>query len=660
MIVKNESAVLQRCFESVRGLIDTWVIGDTGSSDGTPQLVRQLLADIPGTLYTTTWRDFGTNRSELLARARGVADYLLLLDADMTLTACGPLPELGADAYLLEHEGELSYAVPRLVRGDLPWRYVGATHEFLSCDEEFTPARLGALRVVHHGDGGARADKLTRDLALLHRQLRETPDDPRTLFYLAQTYRDLGDHERALALYGERAERGGFAEEAFYAAFQHAVLSADLDWPRGRELLADAWERRPERIEPLYEIAVRARNAGESEFADWATEIGFGRPLPEDILFVHRFAYDWGMSLERSLALAARGDVGAAAALTDELLAKDDLPERARVALSANRVWLTRQGAPADCRPGHLAPARLAELCRAVEFSALCLPGDLGAGAPVAASVAGGDEGLALLVSGSSADAPWLHGVPSAAHPAPVLLDLDHELAPTSTATIELATSDTGPSDTGPSDTGPIEREPIGTAATDLVLFTWRAGRWALDSAPAGTVIVALDGGPREPLTLAAGSDQSARRPHAVPFVRGDDLYLVDGLRPFRVQRVDEAHRQLVPHRSVATDCRFAGLRCASPGLSIDDGHLFVAEQEMFIGGRPFPVHRFVAVDGALVPSGISRPFTFLGGAGERCAGIARRGDQVVLSVSDGQRVVLVTVPLEAVISAIVPVESTP
>lgn len=34
MIVKNEACVIERCLASVRDLVDTWVISDTGSTDG--------------------------------------------------------------------------------------------------------------------------------------------------------------------------------------------------------------------------------------------------------------------------------------------------------------------------------------------------------------------------------------------------------------------------------------------------------------------------------------------------------------------------------------------------------------------------------------------------------------------------------------------------
>ncbi|WP_225094669.1 hypothetical protein [Streptomyces sp. CoH27] len=35
LMVKNEARVIERCLELVRPLVDTWVISDTGSTDGT-------------------------------------------------------------------------------------------------------------------------------------------------------------------------------------------------------------------------------------------------------------------------------------------------------------------------------------------------------------------------------------------------------------------------------------------------------------------------------------------------------------------------------------------------------------------------------------------------------------------------------------------------
>ena len=44
MIVKNEAHVIARCLASARPLVDAWCIVDTGSSDGTQDKVRELMA----------------------------------------------------------------------------------------------------------------------------------------------------------------------------------------------------------------------------------------------------------------------------------------------------------------------------------------------------------------------------------------------------------------------------------------------------------------------------------------------------------------------------------------------------------------------------------------------------------------------------------------
>src|SRR5829696_5038481 len=99
MIVKDEAPVMARCLASVLPFVDTWVIVDTGSSDGTQAIVRELGGAKPGQLHERPWTSFSHNRNEALELARGKADYTFFIDADETLHRPPSFerPELTAD-----------------------------------------------------------------------------------------------------------------------------------------------------------------------------------------------------------------------------------------------------------------------------------------------------------------------------------------------------------------------------------------------------------------------------------------------------------------------------------------------------------------------------------------------------------------------------------
>jgi hypothetical protein len=50
MIVRNEMANLERCLDAVADHIDCWMIGDTGSTDGTQDFVKSFYP-VPGALH---------------------------------------------------------------------------------------------------------------------------------------------------------------------------------------------------------------------------------------------------------------------------------------------------------------------------------------------------------------------------------------------------------------------------------------------------------------------------------------------------------------------------------------------------------------------------------------------------------------------------------
>ncbi len=349
MIVKDESEVIERCLNSVKDLISYWVICDTGSSDGTQDLVRQVLSGVPGELHERPWVDFGHNRTEMLKLARGKAQYLLLLDADWTFSARpGALAGLKADAYLVRQrlpQGQgLEFHNRNLVRGDKNWRYVGVTHEYLDTKGKVSERRLDGAHIDNWGDGGVgHAKRWRQDAELLERAIRQDPRNGRNVFYLAQTYRDLGELKLSIDLYRRRAAMGGWPQEVFYSLYQAGVLLARLgDWDAAVPALLKAWKYRPTRIEPLHQLATGYRQRQDYPNAHRYATQALNKPEPPDILYVESWIYRWGALFEYSVSAYWTGEYAAALDACERLLRRDDLSPEYRSHAEQNREHCLR------------------------------------------------------------------------------------------------------------------------------------------------------------------------------------------------------------------------------------------------------------------------------------------------------------------------------
>jgi glycosyltransferase involved in cell wall biosynthesis len=311
MIVKNEALVIRRCLDSVRPFIDHWVIVDTGSTDGTQDIIREHLRDLPGELYERPWRDFAHNRSEALELARVKSDYTLIIDADDTLEIAPDTapPALTADSYSIEiGDTATVYRRTQLVRSALPWRYEGVLHEYLTCEGAGPSEHLSGIRMRRNHDGARRKDPKTyrRDAAVLEAVL-QTETDPfllaRYRFYLAQSYRDCGEWVRALEHYLARAELGFWQEEVFISLYSAAQMKEQLSHP-DLEII-DAYIRAadalPTRAEALHRASRFCRQKRRYEEGYQIAKRGLEIPMPADGLFVEPWIYEIGLLDEFSV-----------------------------------------------------------------------------------------------------------------------------------------------------------------------------------------------------------------------------------------------------------------------------------------------------------------------------------------------------------------------
>jgi glycosyltransferase involved in cell wall biosynthesis len=310
-IVKNEAARIDRCISSLLPHIDGAVVVDTGSTDGTPDRILDLFkaADKPVELHFAGFENFSQARNIALQRARESKldwDFLLLADADMELRVDRSdwiNGHKGLSYDMLQVGGSLKYYNRRLLSRQATGWYQGVTHEYLDVGSSGV---IDGAYFIDHADGYNRPDKFARDIALLEQALN-TEKRPglveRYHFYLAQSYYDAGQFDKAIGHYRKRVELGGFDEERWYAQMRLALCLRNMGDSAGFlwEMLA-AYRMRPQRAETLYELAKFFRERGDNFNSLLFSETGMQVPFPkQDLLFVDDWTYKSGLKEEFSI-----------------------------------------------------------------------------------------------------------------------------------------------------------------------------------------------------------------------------------------------------------------------------------------------------------------------------------------------------------------------
>ena len=348
MIVKNESSVITRCLSSLLPLIDYWVIVDTGSTDGTQDIIKNFMTEhhIPGELYERPWVNFSHNRNEALALAKNKGDFIFLIDADeyLQFDPSFTLPSLEHDFYYMTiRYGGTSYSKIQLLNNALDWKFVGVLHEVIDPGDR----NGGTLEHVHnvYTTEGARSKdpkKYEKDAAILEEALRHEPSNSRYVFYLARSYQDAGNLQLALDNYEKRADLGGWEEEVYWSLLQIAHIKASLK-RSPEEVIAsykEAMEYRPLRIEAPYYLANFYREIESFEEGYKLAKMAMSMPVVQDILFVEHWIYDWGILLECSISAYWTNRIDEFEQLSLRLLKNKDLTDDVRQCILQNLAFL--------------------------------------------------------------------------------------------------------------------------------------------------------------------------------------------------------------------------------------------------------------------------------------------------------------------------------
>ncbi|HEU4582211.1 MAG TPA: glycosyltransferase [Polyangiaceae bacterium] len=229
----NSADVIADALRSVVDWVDYCLIIDTGVTDRTLEIAREVVGDKYVSRRFAWVQDFAAARNFALdAAAELGADWAITLDTDERIQRRGvDLRAVMANAtagVLMMSSADGSYAKERCFRLPARERFSGPTHE------SFPGYAVGAITVEHAcfeelaKSPEALRRKFERDLEILKRHVRAHPSDPRWQFYLGETLKNLNRPAEAVLAYDACAALRGWNEESAWACYRAAECLSTL------------------------------------------------------------------------------------------------------------------------------------------------------------------------------------------------------------------------------------------------------------------------------------------------------------------------------------------------------------------------------------------------------------------------------------------------
>lgn len=330
-ICKDESHCILTMLESCKNITDLIVCNDTGSKDGTQDIIKKFGTDnnIPTYVFERPFDDFEQSRNFAMDKLRDVAKELnwnsnevfgYWFDCDETVIVDKSFnkEQFKNDLYMMNTNiNQMRYTRNTFFKISKPFRWYGPAHEYIICDDKNITSGLADgimvdVKMIGASWQGDIPAKYLSHAHTLEKYINKDRSDPRWIFYTAQSYHDsacLQDNReeneerlrRSLKYYKERLSNiGGYPEEIFYSQFRVGTIMRALEEPWNLVLneFLKAYSIDPLRAEPIKAIIDYYLMVGEwhnaylfSKFAK--SNFHQKNPYPQRLLFVDESLYVW-------------------------------------------------------------------------------------------------------------------------------------------------------------------------------------------------------------------------------------------------------------------------------------------------------------------------------------------------------------------------------
>jgi predicted O-methyltransferase YrrM/glycosyltransferase involved in cell wall biosynthesis len=288
MIVKNGGNTLENMLKTNMQHFDRWTILDTGSTDGTQEVIKRVLANKKGNLYEEDFINFRDSRNRCLELAGNNCKYTIMMDDTYTLTIPTNSMALNLKTFLYSvnddifaesysftiQSNDIAYASNRIFKTQLNLRYIYTIHEVL----EKSIAVLIPQSIIYINDEQSEFmidrthSRKEYDLKLLFEMVEEEPYNPRHLYYIAQTYNILDMPEKAAEYFLKRInhEEHGTQQERLDAYLELARIykyKLNKPWDECYKYYNAYCEIDKERNDALYFIALHYYDTHQHDLA---------------------------------------------------------------------------------------------------------------------------------------------------------------------------------------------------------------------------------------------------------------------------------------------------------------------------------------------------------------------------------------------------------
>jgi hypothetical protein len=262
IMVKNGGPQFEQMLTNNLDIIDRWTILDTGSTDDTIDIIKKVLVGKKkGSLYQEPFINFCDSRNRLLELAGTTCKYNLMLDD--TYSVNGNLraflnetrgDQLSDSFSLFIKSDDVEYVSNRLLKSYRNLKYIYKIHEVVQEDDNYVvvvPKNDAFIHDYRCDYMESRTNNRNEsDLKILYQELEESPDDPRILYYLANTYNNIKNYEKAYEYYLKRIhhQKEGFKLELIDCTFEAARTAnfqLNRPWEECEKLYLKAFELDP-------------------------------------------------------------------------------------------------------------------------------------------------------------------------------------------------------------------------------------------------------------------------------------------------------------------------------------------------------------------------------------------------------------------------------